>query len=93
MNTTYFSANEAVFFILMYAIGFTFVSVVNLRYERGKPFIGKDGTYKDIKWAVVIAALMYVLAGTVTIREKNDLSSYCQGGPHNFELLKNVDQK
>lgn len=91
MNTTYLSIGEVGFFVLMYAIGFTFVSVVNLQNQRANPFIGKDGTYKDIKWAVTIAALMYMLAGMVTLRSKEDLSSYCNTDPHNFQLLHNVD--
>ena len=75
----------------MYAIGFSFVVVVNLQNTRANPFMGKDGTYKDIKWAVTIAALMYVLAGMVTLRSKEDLSSYCASDPHNFQLLSEVD--
>jgi hypothetical protein len=93
VNTTYFSVGEALFFVIMYAIGFTFVSVVNLQNQRANPFIGKDGTYKDIKWTVVIAAMMYVLAGTVTLRSKEDLSGYCKSDPHNFELLRDVDSR
>lgn len=88
VNTTYVSLGSAFFFVCMYVIGFTFVSVVNLQNQRANPFIGKDGTYKDIKWAVIIACMMYCLAGIVTLREKEDLSSYCQSDPHNFGLLR-----
>jgi hypothetical protein len=74
----------------MYAVGFAFVEVVNLTNERGNPFIGKDGTYKDIKWAVMIAALMYAFAGVVTLRGKEDLAQYCSGDQHTLKLLGNV---
>jgi hypothetical protein len=34
-----------------------------------------------------------VLAGTVTLRSKEDLSGYCKSDPHNFELLRDVDSR
>jgi hypothetical protein len=52
----------------MNAIGFAFVEVVNLRNERGNPFISKDGSYKDIKWAIIIAGIIFAFSGMVTLR-------------------------
>jgi len=69
------------FFIGMYIIGFTFVEVVNLQNYRGDPFMSRDGSYKDIKSQVLMAVLMFALAGMVTLRQKNDLSEYCKPIP------------
>ena len=68
VNTMYLSVGNLVFFIFIYAVGFAFVEVVNLQNERGNPFIGRDGTYKDIKWNIAIAFIMYMFAGMVTLR-------------------------
>ena len=68
VNTSYISFGVFAFFLVMYAVGFTFVEIVNLQNERSNPFIGKDGTYKDIKWAVTIAAMMFAFSGMVTLR-------------------------
>ncbi len=52
----------------MYIIGFTFVEVVNLQNYRNDPFMGRDGSYKDIKGHLIMAALMFAVAGMVTVR-------------------------
>ena len=77
MNTTYYSVGAFAFFIVMYAVGFAFVEVVNLQNYRGDPFMSRDGSYKDINKQVWMAALMFIVAGVVTIRAKMDLSEYC----------------
>ena len=68
MNTTYISLGSGLFYLVMNAIGFAFVEVVNLRNERGNPFISKDGSYKDIKWAIIIAGIIFAFSGMVTLR-------------------------
>lgn len=77
VNTTYLSIGQAAFYLVMAAVGFAFVEVVNLTNSRGNPFIGKDGTYKDIKWALIIASIMFAFSGVVTLRHRYDLSNYC----------------
>ena len=91
-NSTYLPLGSFVFFMVMYVVGFTFVSVVNLQNERKNPFIGRDGTYKDIKWAAAIALVMYVFAGIVTLRGKNDLYNYCTTEPQNHALNSHVQK-
>jgi hypothetical protein len=66
VNTTYVSVGIFVFWIIMYIVGFAFVSVVNLQNVRPNPFISNNGTYKDIKFAVLLAGLLFVLSGMVT---------------------------
>lgn len=68
MNTTYVSIGSMVFYLVMNGVGFAFVEIVNLRNERGNPFIGRDGTYKDIKWALIIAGIIFAFSGVVTLR-------------------------
>lgn len=81
VNTTYISFGIFLFFIAMYIIGFTFVEVVNLQNYRKDPFMGRDGTYKDFKSQVLMAVLMFALAGMVTTRQKMDLNEYCKPVP------------
>jgi hypothetical protein len=78
VNTTYISFGVFLFFIVMYVVGFAFVNVVNLQNYRKDPFISRDGTYKDIKQQLWMAALMFAFAGMVTLRQKYDLSEYCK---------------
>ncbi len=78
VNTTYLSFGIFLFCIAMYVIGFSFVEVVNLQNYRKDPFMSRDGSYKDIKTQVIMAALMFALAGMVTMRQKLDLSEYCK---------------
>jgi hypothetical protein len=78
VNTTYISFGAFLFFIVMYCVGFAFVEVVNLQNYRGDPFMSRDGSYKDIKQQLWMAALMFACAGMVTLRQKYDLSEYCK---------------
>jgi hypothetical protein len=78
VNTTYISFGVFLFFIVMYCVGFAFVEVVNLQNYRGDPFMSRDGTYKDIKQQLWMAALMFAFSGMVTLRQKQDLSEYCK---------------
>lgn len=91
-NTTMIPLGSMFYFLIMYGVGFAFVEVVNLQNERGNPFIGKNGTYKDITWALIIAGIMFIFSGMVTLRGKDDLYSYCKSDLHNIKLLGQVEK-
>lgn len=90
VNTTYLSWASLFYFITMFVTGFTFVVVVTLvKDHRKDPFTGKDGTHKDIVKAVILAAIIFFASGFVVLREKSDLSEYCnKNGTHDENNLQ-----
>ena len=92
VNTTFISTGGILFFLVIYVVGFTFVSVVNLQNQRANPFIGADGTYGDIKFNVILTCLMFAFAGMVTLRQKDDLSNYCKSNTLNLAFNNNVEK-
>lgn len=68
VNTTYVSVGSLVFYLVMNGVGFAFVEIVNLQNERGNPFIDRYGSYNSIKWALIIAGIIFGFSGVVTLR-------------------------
>ncbi len=65
----------------MLPIGFIFINVVNLKYERKNPIKGSDGTYKDFKMTFGFALLLFFFSGIVVLRQDFDLDTYCKEPP------------
>ena len=61
----------------MWVIGFTFVALVTHKFRNRNPFKGPDGDYIDIMKTVVFSLIFFGLAGMVILRQRKDLSSYC----------------
>lgn len=70
----------------MMIMGFMFINIVNLRYERKNPFKGSDGTYKDFKIMLVLCIVLFFTSGIVVLRHNEDLKSYCEGS-HRKEFI------
>jgi len=77
VNTSYFPFAQLFFYVCMFAIGFSFVVVVNLGNNRPNPFMSSNGTYKDIKWTMVYAFAFFLASGIVVLKQREDLDSYC----------------
>lgn len=76
--TTYFSCGKFIYWMLLAAIGFTFVNVVNLGYERKNPWKSRDGSYKDIKKLIPIAFALFFASALVFLRGEHDMQRNCQ---------------
>ena len=70
--THYFSFSKVGIWFVSLIVGFTFVVVVNLNYERSNPFRSRDGSYKDIKTLMVWGAVLYFIAPIIYIRSEYD---------------------
>jgi hypothetical protein len=75
--TSFFSPGKFLFWLLLAAIGFTFVVVVNLDNTRGDPFMSRDGSHKDIKILIPLAVLLYFISSIIFLRGKYDMRRDC----------------
>jgi len=75
--TPYFSFGKFIYWMLLAAIGFTFVVVVNLGNKRRTPFTSRDGSFKDIKILMKVAPILFFFAPIIFIRDTYDMQRNC----------------
>ena len=68
---------QLAYFSVMWIVGFTFISLVNLKNRNGNPFKDSEGTYIDITKTFAFSILFFALSGIVVLRQRDDLASYC----------------
>ena len=66
VNTTYFATPQFVYYIVMHAVGFSYINLINL--QRSSAFLSGNNTYLDILVIIPISAITFFLSGTITLR-------------------------
>lgn len=66
--TMYLSIANMLYFTVMWGVGFTFVSLVNLKNRNGNPFKDSEGTYKDFIKTLIFSQIFYFISGIVVLR-------------------------
>jgi hypothetical protein len=57
----------------MNILGFGYVNLSNLNFQRGNLFLSAHMWYRDIMWTVLFAPLLFLLSSTMVIRAKSNL--------------------
>ena len=79
--TKYVSIGKFVYYYIMNAVGFIFVNIVNLQNERKNPILDHHMSPASFyKTLIFVSPAIFVLSSNVSLRGKQDLSSYCKDG-------------
>lgn len=76
-STSHFDLAKLFSYLVLLAMGFAFVNIVNLKNYRKKPFIGNNG-YSDIKKSVVLGFIIFLVSGNFLILGRYDYEGFCK---------------
>lgn len=68
VNTEVFGSAQFAYYMIALVIGFAFINVVNLEFDRGTFLRGRDGQYTSIKQTILYGAICFFLSGMVVLR-------------------------
>ena len=76
--STYLPISKMLYYYIMNLLGFTYVNVVTLRYERYNPFadIHDNSLASFFKLAFIVAPILSFATAIVVLRGENDRSAY-----------------
>jgi hypothetical protein len=82
VHTKFLSIHQWIYYGFMLITGFMFINIVNLKNVRKNPFAGPRKNFYDIKFTIFLCFFVFIFSGVVVLRQKHDLSSFCDKNHH-----------